>query len=169
MPKPAASAAARSALTSFLVCALLTLVLYLLMYFGAVGVADASNDRSLIEHGRWVAKGAATSLLIIFAVYWALSALLGRGPVGRSASANVLLALGVAVHAALFLNSYVGWAGTVCDARPYPHEGFQLARIYECPSSSIFFTALANHALFLLICSLAVRIVTSRKRAASSE
>ncbi|HEV2078422.1 MAG TPA: hypothetical protein VGR19_00785 [Allosphingosinicella sp.] len=180
---PAATVASKSALSSFLVCALLTLALYFWLHFGAVSIAEtntaaiaqAFNEPEhevyawLIEESRWRARHGATSLLIIFTLYWAISAIFGRGYVARSTSANVLLIFGVCAYLAGLLNSYYAWAETYCDVLPYPHEGFQLARIYECPSSFMFFAALWKVSLFLIICSLAARIVTSRKRAAKGK
>lgn len=175
--RPTTSAWA-SALAGFLVCALITLVLYLWLYFGAEGIADAHGARIadwagepeaeirlwLIEEARRTAHLTAIFLLSMFVIYWLIAAAFGRRSVASSMSANGLLALAVAAFLAVGLNDYFGWADTYCDQLPFPHDGFQLAKIHECPSSSIFFLTLWQVSVWLMIASLAVRVITSRMR-----
>ena len=168
----------KSGLLGFLSCALLTLALYLWLHFGAPGLAEAEAPDIakqfgepepevriwLIGHSRMVARDGALSLLIPLAIYWAISSAFGKGAIVRLASANALLMAGVAGQVLLLLNAYYGWANTYCDVMPFPHEGFQIRKIDECPSSATFFSALSQVSFWMLIASLGVRIAMSRRQ-----
>lgn len=170
----------KSALAGFLICALLTLILYVCLYLGAEAVArfqiahntemfgdmDAENLRRLMEGAsqsiRETAHQIATSLLSIIAIYWLLVALVGRRSAGMSLLANGLLGLALATFLVAWLNIYLGAINTHCDVLPYPHQGFQIAKIDECPSSSVFFLTTHLVSIFLLIASLTIRMIASR-------
>ena len=169
----------KSGLLGFLSCSVLTLALYLWLHFGAYDLADAHAQGIaeqfsepvpevrawMVDQSRMVARDGAVSLLILFALYWLLSSLLGKGAIGRLAAANVLLVVGVACQVLVILNAYYGWADTACDVLPYPHQGFQIGKINECPSSATFYSALSQASFWLAVASLGVRIAMSRRHA----
>lgn len=175
-----ATRAWKSAVAGFFICAFLTLILYVFLYLGAEPVArfqiarntamfgdmDAENLRRLIEGARQsireTAHQIATSLLSIITIYWLLAALFRRRSAGMSLLANGLLGLALATFLVAWLNIYLGAINTHCDVLPYPHQGFQIAKIDECPSSSIFFLTTHLVSIFLLITSLTVRMIASR-------
>ena len=166
----------KSALTGFLACALFALVLYLSLYLGAeiladahsAGIAETSSEPEpafrlwLVEYAQQVARDLVTTLLSMFAVYWLVAARFKRGSVASSVIEKGLLGFAVAAFLVSGLNQYFGWAETFCDQVPYPHEGFQLTRIYECPSSGIFFANIQLASICFMVASLSVRIIASR-------
>lgn len=164
----------RSGLAGFLASAVVPLLLCLWLFLGAAGSLEAQigpatpaaeDRRLLLEHRQMVAGDGVRLLLIVLLPYWILSSALGRGAVVGVTSANILLALGLLGQLMLMSNAWHGWIPQDCHVLPYPHEGFQLARVDECPSSSTFLSAVADLSLLLILVSLAARILGSRKKA----
>ena len=156
--------AGKSALFGFLGWGGIAFALFLALYFGAAFHAElhVAEVRSfLIEDSRWVASTFGLQTLQLLAAHWLLAGLLGRGSVARIQSANVVLLFAMICILALTLNRYFYWAETYCDVLPNPHEGFQITKVYECPSSQIFFRFLGMASLLLIGLSLVTRIVKS--------
>jgi len=145
----------RSALKGFILCGLLILGLYLAMHFGAYAIG-ANEARQ--EHAQWVSRTSALSLLQLSTLYWALVALVP--PSRQMRLVHALLILGASALLLVIANTYFEWAETYCDVLPYPHEGFRISKIGECPSSQTFFTILTGTALVLVLTSLIVRIAS---------
>ena len=97
---------------------------------------------SLVESARHKATDFIKLLLPTFAIYWFVAGLGGRTPLLKARHANALLIAGSSGVIAIAASSYFYWAETYCDQLPYPHKGFQILRINECPSSQIFFSSL---------------------------
>lgn len=169
--------AVNSATFGFLICVAFALVFYTFLYFNASAQADkhaadimstfgdseALARTGVIADARWVAMEFLKLVLSLLTVYWLAAGVLGRGKILRPKSANVLLVLAIACLVAVTLNRYYFWAETYCDVLPYPHEGFHITKIYECPSSQIFYSSLHALAILLFFLSLLLRIVLSRK------
>ena len=169
----------REALLGFAACAAGTAAIYAVMYFGApvqaqqhvVGIAKTFGDTEdqalafLVESARYTATSFIKLLFPTFAIYWFVAGLLGRAPLLKSKIANALLIAGSFGVIAVAANSYFYWAETYCDVLPFPHEGFQILRINECPSSQIFFTSLFWISAAFFLASLIVRLVRSRRNA----
>lgn len=73
-----------------------------------------------------------------------------------------MLTLAFAAISAGLASSHYGWINTLCDVYPFPHAGFRITSISECPSSIMFQNGLSSAALLLVCASLLVRIVLSR-------
>lgn len=168
----------QSALMGFLTCALLIVLMWLGLHLAAPAAAEphvaglmrmaeqteAQERAWLIGMMRRVAWDGSTLLLGCAALYWLLCGLLGKGRIMAIAPANVLLSFAAACMLGPWLNAYFGWADTSCDVIPQPHQGFQLSRIHECPSSAIFYEGLFFGYVLLLVASLIARIWLSRRR-----
>lgn len=176
-------AAAKSALLGFSACTIFALVLYLAAVIAAtfptdsriadivksLGDSESEARAFLIEHGRWNASENLKMFLFFFLLYWLPAGLLGKGPLLRSRSANILFALAITGMLLIASNGYFGWSNTVCDELSYPHEGFQIFKIHECPSSQIFFGGLTSVSILLLFISLVTRIIGSGKATRASQ
>ena len=162
----------KEALRGFIACAAGTVTIFAAMYFGAPiqaqqhvpGIVETFGDTEeqalafLVESARYTAGGFLKLLLPMFAIYWLFAGLWGRTPILKSRSANFFLMIGCIGVTAVAANHYFYWAETYCDVLPFPHEGFQILRIYECPSSQIFFTSLFWVSIALFVVSLIVRL-----------
>lgn len=103
-------------------------------------------------------------IVVCFAAYWVLAGIFGKEGHERSRVANMLLFFGSLGFYAMVVNdSYFEWADTWRDQLPLRHQGFQILRIYECPSSQIFFDFMILVSLALFVASLPARIISSRK------
>ena len=167
----------RSAAVGFIVTAGVFGTVFLVAYLLApmlsdnvIGSREYGTPQALEEDRRWVVFGmqsllraAIVMLWPVFGVYWMLAGLLGKGRVARAKVANWVFVAGCAAMSLDIANSYFLWAETYCDQLPYPHEGFQLMRIHECPSSGMFFSGLSLTSFVLLLVSLVVRIAETRK------
>lgn len=156
------------ALAGFAASALLTLLVFAWMYLSA-DAAAASIDALWAQHCRDMAMDTAQFLILSFAVYWGLAALLGKGRMDGLLLPNALLIGAVAAWLAVVANDYYGWTDTYCDQLPYPHEGFAITRIHECPSNVVFFSGLIYLAIGLWLASLVLRIHLSRRRERASQ
>ena len=173
----------KSALIGFLTCALFTLALYLSLYIGAGAVADIHAAEVAEQIGKaapddrtwWVARAQRTAgdititLLSMLALYWFAVAIFKSGSAKSSLVEKALIGSAVALFLLSGANQYFLWAETYCDVLPYPDEGFQISRIYECPSSGIFFRVIPLAAMLLLIASISVRILASRVRSKDTQ
>jgi len=166
------------ALKGFLLCSAPTITAFGALYFlGSIYLTDAQAPElarvfgysdfearaAIREDARWVAQQGAQMLLILFAIYWLLAGAIGMRRGLRSHLANVLLFAGSAGFAVLTINRFFYWIEGYCDQLPYPHEGFQPLKFYECPTSMAFLSSLGFLSLGLFIASLAVRVVHSRR------
>ena len=143
----------RSALKGLLLCSLSIFGLYAVMHFGAYAFSGSWSG-----HAQWVARSIAEFLLIISLIYWAVAACVRSWPYRKSRLVHALAVVGVLCILLDGANRYFGWADTYCDFVPFPHQGFQLSKIMECPTSETFFTILINTGLFLILASLVVRV-----------
>lgn len=148
----------RSALKGFLLCSLSIFGLYLVMHFGAYALIGSGDG-----YAQWAARSIAELLLVIASIYWAVAACVRSWPWRKSRLVHALAVLGVLCILLVGANPYFGWADTYCDVLPFPHQGFQLLKIKECPSSYIFFTTLFDTGLFLILASLVVRVACRSK------
>tara|TARA_B100001765_G_C19420263_1_gene300775 strand:+ start:132 stop:689 length:558 start_codon:yes stop_codon:yes gene_type:complete len=169
----------REALLGFAACAAGTVVIYAAMYLSAPVLAERHVARivqisgdteelalaSLVESARHKATDFIKLLLPTFAIYWFVAGLGGRTPLLKARHANALLIAGSSGVIAIAASSYFYWAETYCDQLPYPHKGFQILRINECPSSQIFFSSLFWISAAFFLASLIVRLVRSRNSA----
>ncbi|WP_219894073.1 hypothetical protein [Aquisediminimonas profunda] len=170
----------RSALIGFMACAaaaiLLCAVFYILapiaaerMAFGNVSQIGAHEIQLydlLVRDLRRTSMTITEFIVACFMGYWALAGILGEEGQERSRPANILMFFGSLGFYAMVLNeSYFEWFDVWCDQLPFHHQGFQILKIYECPSSQIFFNFLIFVSLALFVVSLPVRIISSRKAA----
>lgn len=142
----------RSALKGFFLCSLSVLGIYLVMHFGAYVLVQ-----SRVEHAQWIARNAAKLLIVLCFLYWAVAAFVRSSSVSQSRLVHALAVVGVLFLLLVSANYYFGWADTYCDVLPYPHQGFQISKINECPSSYTFFTNLGTTGFLLIAASLFVR------------
>lgn len=170
----------RSALIGFIACTaaaiLLCAVFYILAPLQAERIA-LGNVNQIGEHEiqlydllvkdlRRTSTVFTEFIVVCFAGYWILAGIFGNEGHERSRVANLLLLFGSLGFYAMAVNdSYFEWADTFCDQLPLPHHGFQILKIYECPSSQIFFNFLMLFSWALFLVSLPVRIISSRKAA----
>ena len=164
--------AARPALVGFTICAAITLLTYIAMFVVAPWAVEGhvrtlarqfvepefETRQILIDYSRGVASAYLKFMLLMSGAYWTAAALLCRGKAAILKWANIILALAYVLIFLVYLNTYAGWADTYCDQLPMPHKGFQLARIFECPSSDIFFSGLMALGLSLVVLSLLMRM-----------
>lgn len=163
----------RSALKGFVLCNLCILGLYLVMHLGAYALAANAGQlesalgvpiglvrASLIEHAQLNALETAKLLALLNAIYWGVAAFAHLSSDHRTRLVHTLMILGVFFLLTVSANAYFAWADTHCDVLPYPHQGFQLAKIRECPSSSTFFTILSATGLLLIISSFLARLAS---------
>ncbi len=145
------------AFRGFLLCGVGILGLHLAMRFGApfIGVGG--------EHARWVAEDTARYLAMLCTVYWIGAAFGGAPPTRAVCLIATLGVFGTISTLVVVANTYFGWADIYCDVLPFPHQGFQLMKIGECPSSQTFFTVMAGAGLFLILASLVVRLALRAK------
>lgn len=170
----------RSALIGFMACAaaaiLLCAVFYIFapmaaerMAFGNVSQIGAHEIQLydlLVRDLRRTSVTITEFAVACFMGYWVLAGILGKEGHERSRVANILMLFGSLGFYAMVLNdSYFEWFDVWCDQLPFRHQGFQILKIYECPSSQIFFNFLIFVSLALFVASLPVRIISSRKAA----
>lgn len=155
-------------LRGFSVSAAPLLVIFLLAYAAAELAVDwaypqedAENRWCLILGARSGTRAYGELLAIVLGLHWSLSALLGKGDVRRVRRANAILALGCLRVLGHFAANYLQWADIHCDPFAQPHVGFQPDRIYECPSSTIFFNYLSLTAMGLFLLATVWRIARS--------
>ncbi len=100
---------------------------------------------------------------ISLAIYWFLSAALGKGNVVSVKSSNYLLLVAIGTALLLAANSYFFWVDVLCDQFPESHSVFSMSHISECPSVGIALATLQVLAFVIGLISLALRIFVSRK------
>ncbi|WP_126174527.1 hypothetical protein [Altericroceibacterium xinjiangense] len=157
----------KSALLGFAISLAPVIAIFLWLYMSAEIVAaqvapqDAGFQRAIIDGVQQRAGETALLLAVSLGIHWVLAGFLGKNPVHNFSSANVLLTLAFATFLVVAANDLYGWIDTYCDQLPFPHTGFQITRISECPSSGMFFSGLLTVSLALLLLSLIVRVVAS--------
>jgi len=127
------------------------------------GYSTFEAAASIREDAQWVAKGGASQLLLWFSIYWLAAAKIGVKRSLGALAANVLLLAGTFGLLFLTVNRFFYWLEGYCDQLPYPHEGFQILRLYECPSSRIFLDLLWYVSISLFLLSLIFRALHSRQ------
>ena len=119
---------------------------------------NALMDETVIRaDALWVTKQGAISLVVMFMIYWLIAVGTGLKRGLGAPLANALLLVGSAGFAFLIVNRFFYWIEGYCDQRPFPHEGFQLLKIDECPSSATFLHVLDAGSVAIVILSLGFR------------
>jgi len=164
----------KSAARGFLVSEIPVIAMLLWLYLSAETVAvqaapqEAEFRQAIISGTQSAAIKTGLVVTAAVGVYWALAGFLGRSNLHRFSSANCIMTLAFAVYLVVAANGLYGWVDTYCDQLPFPHSGFQITKVGECPSSSSFFQMLLIISLVLLLLSLIVRVAVSHVRRAPS-
>jgi len=163
----------KSAAIGFAGCALVVVVIYAALLLFSEAAADRliaqidepypGPERELREHLRSNAGQTIKFFLPLLAVHWLLAGLFGRGKVSRSTTANVLLLGGMICIYAPFANTFWFNFETYCDQIPFLHQGFQILKIDECPSSGIFLPGAFLVGIMLIVVSAVWRVWASRR------
>jgi hypothetical protein len=167
------------AFKGFLLCVAPTLFLLSALYFvGSIYLIDTrigelahpirfsavSVQTAIREDALWVTRQGAILLVLMFMIYWLLAGAMGLKRGLGAPVANALLLAGSVGFGFLIVNRFFYWIEGYCDQRPFPHNGFQLLKIDECPSSATFLLALMALSIALFILSLGVRTLHSYRR-----
>ena len=123
----------------------------------AFGYTASEAAEVIQEDARWVARNGVLQLLFLFSTYWLCAALFDVRNSLAARTANTLLFAGTAGILFLFVNRFFYWIDGYCDQLPFPHQGFQLLRVYECPSSATFLSLTWGLSVSLFLVSLVFR------------
>ena len=101
-------------------------------------------------------------LILLFVLYWLPVAIFAKSSARPSRKSLYFLAGGVAFTLVYSLNSYFFWLPWTCMETPSLHVGFQILRVYECPSSEKFINIIVWTPALLALIGAALGIRTLR-------
>ncbi|NRD88462.1 hypothetical protein C8024_01790 [Sphingopyxis sp. BSNA05] len=142
---------------------------FALIFLASDMLADlhtVSDARWLGEFFRKSAISRATICIIIFAIYWIFSGLLGKGRIDDIKSANLLLTVSFIIIWGMTATSIfpiLPHFDSLCDTFPYSGK-VSLFELHKCPTSEITHRVVNILLLLLVLSSGIVRIILSRRR-----
>ena len=158
-----------SGLRGFAISLAVAIFPFALIFLSSGMLADlhtVSDARWLGELFRKSAISQATSCIIILAIYWIFSGLLGKGRIDDIKSANQLLTFCFILiwgMTATFIFPILPHFDSLCDTLPYSGE-VSIFELHKCPTSEITHEIVNILLLLLVLSSGIVRIILSRRR-----
>jgi hypothetical protein len=125
--------------------------------------ADYAADKYAFENTWLLVIWVAEELLFDFAIFWIPLALFGKRGGRPSSLALSFLIAGILASITTMMAAYFRWVDSSCFEAIPRHEGFQILRIDECPSSATSYGIIIWVAPTLILLGSIIAILDSRR------
>jgi hypothetical protein len=166
----------KTALAGMGISVLLTLIFYAIakLLVGPIAGQNAEQYRQkydlppptgewFIENADMAADSVIPGWLLLFAIFWLIYGLFGKGSRFPSFPSLALVALALLLNFYFVLNMIFDWYYWSCFEEPNTHVGLNFARLFECPSRENLLDVLTLGQLGLTIIAGVVAVYHSRE------